>query len=191
MSNPNDLKKGRLSEEVSSEDANDRGRAAAHDSRVDELADERATHQYEDAPWERPSNLEAPPPRPGMMQRWIRFTLEGEEDPRNVSRKMREGWRPRSPDTIPADFMAGSSVKQADLGRLVVDDLMLCEMPAERYQQRKRYYDAQTRNQMEAVEHDLDGVQQPGHRIVRDRQSQVELGSPANVRGRHVEVAPD
>ena len=47
---------------------------AEHDSRVDELSEERATHPTAPMPWVRPSSLEAPPPRDGMTQRWIRIS---------------------------------------------------------------------------------------------------------------------
>lgn len=163
-----------------------------HPSRVDELGEERATHQERETPWVRPSSLEAPEPRPGMVQRWIRITVRGEDDPRNINMRTREGWRPRPIETIPADMKDFSSAQDATMGRFVVDDLLLCEMPAERYAQRKAYYRSLNEQQMEAVEYDLEQAQQGQQtRIVRTHNTQVSV--PKNVRttGRRVEPASD
>ncbi len=160
-----------------------------HDSRVDELSEERATHPVHDMPWVRPSSLEAPPPRPGMAQRWIRITVRGEDDPRNVSMRMREGWQPRKPDTISEDFLGLGSQAGLSEGRYIVDDLMLCEMPQERYEMRQDYFRRETEQQMMAVETDLEDAQVPGHPIQKTHKSSVS--HPPRVLGRRAEAAAD
>lgn len=146
----------------------------AHDARVDELSEEHATHLTRPmAPWERPSNLDAPPPREGMVQRWIRITAGGEDDPRNVSRRRREGWTPRPLSTIPSEFKEIVAKASEQEGVFVVDDLMLCEQPVELAQQRAQYVREQTQRQMTAVEHDLENAQVSGHPITREHKSAV------------------
>lgn len=162
-----------------------------HDSRVDELSDEHATHQERPlAPWIRPSSLTAPEPRPGMVQRWIRISTRGVDDPRNINMSTREGWTPRPADTVPSDFvmMTGAPAEQ-HAGRFVVDDLLLCEMPKEIYGQRKAYYEDQTAQQMIAVEQELEDAQVPGHGITKTHSSSVS--HPSRVVGRRAEPADD
>ncbi len=161
-----------------------------HDSRVDELSEERATHQDQPlGPWVRPSSLDAPEPRPGMVQRWVRISMRGVDDPRNVNLRMREGWKPRPVETVPEEFRVLAERVEHQTGRLIVDDLMLCEMPEGIYAQRKAYYEQLTRDQMAAVEHDLEDTEVPGHRITKTHTSTVS--HPPKVIGRRVEAAAD
>lgn len=161
-----------------------------HESRVDALSEEHATHQDSaPTPWVRPSSLEAPPPRDGFVQRWIRMTVRGAEDPRNVSLKTREGWRPRPVDTIAEEYAFMGSKAGMNEGRFIVDDLMLCEMPRVTYAQRQAHYARETAMQMNAVEQDLEDVQVPGQPIVRSHNTSVT--HPSRVVGRRAEVAGD
>jgi len=168
-----------------------RSESREHASRVDELADERATHRPERfAPWVRPSSLAAPDPRPGFVQRWIRVSMKGEEDPRNVNMRTREGWSPRPISSVPDDFFFMASKTHEKGGHFVVDDLMLCEMPRETYEQRAAYYRNMADRQMNSVEEDLDRVQVEGAPIHRSRKSTVSYPTRPIV-GRSVEAADD
>ncbi len=163
-----------------------------HDSRVDELSEERATHPEPLAPWIRPSSLEAPTPREGMVQRWIRISSRGVDDPRNVNKSMREGWSPRPMNSMPAGFvMSSGSPGNEQGGHFIVDDLMLCEMPERTYAQRRDYYQGLADQQMEAVNQELEDVeaQTGGPHIQRTHKSSV--AHPPRVVGRRVEVADD
>lgn len=78
-----------------------------------------------------PTNLDAPSPRAGFVQRWIR---DGSLDPKDQPhwfKKMREGWRPRAADSIPESQRAVYPSMKAVDGREVirVAGLVLCEMP--------------------------------------------------------------
>ena len=172
-----------------SRDETHESQSRGHDTRVDALSEERATHpEYPDlGRWERPSSLEAPECREGMTQRWIRVTVRGEEDPRNVNMRLREGWRPRPANTVPDDFMSLARADDGE-GRLIVDDLMLCEMPTDMYAERRAYYDSLTETQMTAVNADLEDVQIQGHRITKTHTSQVS--HPPRV-GRQAQPADD
>lgn len=166
--------------------ASSHGVTHGHDSRVDELSEERATrHEQPIPPWMRPSSLDAPPPRPGMVQRWIRHLIRGDADPRNVSMRTREGWRPRPADSVPEDWKATLGLVENDKGVLIVDDLMLCEMPREIYEGRAKHYDEQTRLQAEGVRQELERSQVRGHPIHKTFESSVS--HPA----RKVRVADD
>jgi hypothetical protein len=132
-----------------------------HESRVDE------TSEYEAAPYVRPSSLEAPPAREGMTQRWVRQSILGKADPKNLNRSWREGWRPRDPATLDEDWRIYANFADKDEGMIVVDDLILMEIDSGVLAQRKRAIERST------VEHDLEKTQIAGHPIVKEHKTSV------------------
>lgn len=95
--------------------------------------------EIEPTKWVNPSNLDAPRPRDGYVQRWIRDGIGNESDNLNWMRKMREGWSPRDPATIPpAERNLYPSAKLANgLDVIRVAGLVLCEMPRQVAMQRR------------------------------------------------------
>jgi hypothetical protein len=123
--------------------------------------------------WARSAELEAPEPRPGFTQRWIRIKLGNEEDARNSMRKFREGWLPRQLDTVPAGH-APPTFSHSRLGNVIgVEDLILCEMPIRKALQRNAYFQAKRDRMIEGIENDLRNVQSGGPRIARTAKTQV------------------
>lgn len=158
-----------------------------HETRVDELSEERATHpERPEGPWVRPTALDAPEPREGMVQRWVRKSMKGDADPKNWNRAMREGWRPRPSETVEKGWQQ-FAISASDAGIIQVDDLVLCEMDEKTYRERAAYYKSQADLQMAGVEHDLERSQMPGHPIQKTHNTSVT--HPARVVGRKVEAA--
>jgi hypothetical protein len=154
-----------------------------HDTHVDESSEYDATHQPEAVSYLRPSSLEAPPPRKGMKQRWIRHSLRGEADPRNLNRNHREGWRPRSPDTLPEDWRVYAVHANKAEGYIQVDDLVLMEIPEQVLAARKKATERSAAMQMAGVEYDLEKSQMPGLPIQRVHKTSVTHPG--------IQVAPD
>lgn len=126
-----------------------------------------------EAEWNRPSELEAPEPRPGFTQRWVRVRLGNEEDARNSMRKFREGWLPRQLDTVPEGY-APPTFSHSRLGNVIgVEDLILCEMPINKAIQRNAYYQAKRDRMIEGIENDLRNVARGGPRIAATHKTQV------------------
>lgn len=144
-----------------------------HESRVDETAEYDATHQSENAAWVRPSSLDAPPARKGMTQRWVRKSNRGVDDPKNLNRSWRQGWRPRSPETLPEEWRIYSVFADKTDGMIVVDDLILMEIDSRVLAKRKEAIEKATALQLQSVEHDLESVQIAGHPIVKDHKTSV------------------
>jgi hypothetical protein len=144
-----------------------------HESRVDEMSEYDATHQQEAASWVRPSSLDAPPARDGMTQRWVRKSLRGADDPKNLNRSWREGWRPRDPSTLSEDWRIYASFADKDNGMIVVDDLVLMEIDSRVLEKRKAAIRATTDAQLRSVEHDLESTQIAGHPIVKEHKTSV------------------
>lgn len=133
-------------------------------------------HGDGDLSWSRPSSLDAPPPRPGYVQRWKRHQLNGTSDTRNWQRAMREGWKPRPVDTVDEAF---SSLKTESNGQGVIsaEGLILCEMPNITAGERTSHYGRRTSRQMESVDSDLNRTQSPGGPSIRkDHDSQAQHG---------------
>lgn len=129
--------------------------------------------------WRHFSNLQAPDPRPGYAQRWIRVKLAGRNDSTNVSKKFREGWRPRKISSIPEGHTL-PTVRLAQFGLVIgVDDVVLCEMPAKVKAQRDAYYAEVKRRQNAAIETRLeDFADRGGIKIMQDRRSSVSRREP-------------
>lgn len=126
-----------------------------------------------DSNWERPSELQAPKPRPGFTQRWIRIKLGNESDARNSQRKFREGWVPRGVDTVPEGY-APPTFLHPQLGNLIgVEDLILCEMPITKAQQRNAYYRNRRDKMIEGIENDLQNIARGGPRINQTGKTEV------------------
>lgn len=128
-----------------------------------------------EADWSRPSELEAPKPRAGFTQRWIRVRLGNDEDARNSMRKFREGWLPRQLDTVP-DGYSPPTFFHSRMGNVIgVEDLILCEMPIKKALQRNAYYKAKRDRMIEGIENDLRNVSRGGPRIARTAKTQVTM----------------
>jgi hypothetical protein len=140
----------------------DHGAAAAHD-----------TPREEELEWKRPSNLEAPPPRPGFVQRWIRTAIGASNDPQNASKRFREGWKPRAANTVPRGYTP-PTIMHGNFGEVIgVEGNILCEMPASMARQREAFYSRKTRQQTEAIERDVHKVERPNLPITATRTSKV------------------
>lgn len=113
-----------------------------------------ASKSAKDEEWRPANTLDAPTPRPGMVQRWIRHLSPGSEsgnDAKNWSRAMREGWRPRALDTIPEGFDPPTA-RHGSYGTVVsVGDVILCEMPVERFKSRRKFFRAKLARQLAAI----------------------------------------
>jgi hypothetical protein len=102
--------------------------------------------------WKPANTLDAPEPRPGMVQRWVRFMVGADQDPKNWSRSTREGWKPRSVDTVTTSFNA-PTMNHGTLGTVIqVGDVILCEMDERLYKSRKKFFRAKALRQKEAME---------------------------------------
>jgi hypothetical protein len=143
-----------------------RGRRQGRETVAKRAAKARAPAREREVTWAPANTLDAPPPRPGMEQRWIRFQLGDKNDPRNWSRKTRERWSPRRLETVTEDFTP-PTLTHGQLGDVIgVGDLILCERPREIGLARKRYFREKTTRQMAAAERrHADKVQRRGNPI--------------------------
>lgn len=112
-----------------------------------------SVHENYSENWKPPAHLEAPEPRAGWEQRWIRTDLVGKADGQNVASASRTGWMPRPLTTIAAAHRKRyTAVRSKAFGDVIKSgDLILCEMPQKRFRQMQDFYRQKARGQVDAL----------------------------------------
>ena len=98
--------------------------------------------------------LDAPPAPEGFKHRWIRAEVRGFDDQKNISGRLREGYELVRQDEFP-DFEAPVIESGKYAGVFGVGGLILARIPLETVEERKAYFEGRTKDQMEAVDHDM------------------------------------
>ena len=128
-------------------------------------------------PWRPPSQLDAPDPPERFVHRWIRESVMGVDDKKNLSARLREGFDLVRAEEYP-DFEAPTVQDGKHAGVIGVGGLVLARFPIETREQRNAHYRNATRDQMTAVDNDLMREQHPSMPISKpERQSRVTFGS--------------
>lgn len=104
--------------------------------------------------WRPPELLPEPDKQPGFAYRWIRVSTNGQNDPRNLSAKLREGWEPVPSEEQPK-FQLLVDPQSRFNGKIEIGGLLLCKTPEEFVDQRNSYYASQTIAQTEAVDNNF------------------------------------
>ena len=131
--------------------------------------------------WKPPSLLDAPEPRPGMVQRWVATSIQGRDTPDNVYKRMRAGWNPRPADSV-KDKRYPTINHGQWAGSIGVEGMLLCEMPEETHKQMKDYYHGKTQEQNESIPGELDALQRTsGLPIFQERRSTTSQGRDVSV----------
>ena len=126
-------------------------------------------------PWTPPSSLDAPPAPEGYVHRWIRESVMGFDDKKNLSARLREGFELVRADEYPG-FQAPTVQDGRHAGIIGVGGLLLARFPIETKKERDAYYGQRTRDQLTAVDQNLMREQHPSMPIHNDRQSRVTFG---------------
>jgi len=139
----------------------------------------RETVETRNKPWTPPSSLDAPPAPKGYKHRWIRTESIGFMDTGNVSKKLREGWEFVRAEEVKNqlgdhDFPV---IQQGQYQGLIgVGGLVLARIPEEIVEQRKKYFEDITKDQVKSVDNDILREQRPEMPVNIDRQSRVSFG---------------
>ena len=148
------------------------------DKKTPRSAQTRATEERR-KPWSPPSQLDAPPCPDGYKQRWLRLRVNGADDTKNISARLREGWELVSADEhTEGVYSAYNGGIKAYEGVISVGDLLLARMPVETVNERNDYFKKKINQQTEAWEQDPLREQHPSMPINVDRQSKVTFGGP-------------
>ena len=101
-----------------------------------------------------PSALPDPTPEPGWDYRWVATHVNGQADPSNVSRKLREGWEPVTIEEQPK-FQLLVDPDSRFKNNIEIDGLLLCKTPIEFIEQRNSHFLRVTKAQAESVDNGL------------------------------------
>ena len=108
--------------------------------------------------FEEPNALTIPDPvqarfdNQGLALRWIRISIKGNDDQKNVGNKLQLGWEFVSPEEVPemalTSFVRDEGRYQGAGGR---GDVALVKMPAGKVNSRRKFYEQKANDQMDAV----------------------------------------
>jgi hypothetical protein len=125
--------------------------------------------------WMPPDLLPEPDKQVGYTYRWIRVSMLNNADPRNISSKMREGWEPVTLEEQPKfKLLANPNGQFKD--NIEIGGLLLCKIPTEFVEQRKKHYDDITNQQAEAVDNSLMRQSDPRMPLFNERKSSSTKG---------------
>lgn len=93
----------------------------------------------------------------GLVLRWIRHSLGGKEDTKNIAYRLREGWEPVRGEDMPKgyqDFFQIGQIGGTD-GAILNNDVFLASLPESVAIGRQNYYEQMARDQEAAVNRTL------------------------------------
>lgn len=126
--------------------------------------------------WRPPEALPSPDERPGWKHRWIRVSMLGSPDAKNISSSFREGYEPVRADDYP-ELMMHAVEDGRFKGCVEIGGLVLCKIPEEFLIQRAKYYDAQNKANMESVDNTFMKDNHPLMSKFSEKQTRVTFGS--------------
>jgi hypothetical protein len=131
---------------------------------------------YRPEAWRPPETLPMPEDRPGWKHRYIRLSTMGQADPSNISSKMREGYEPCKAEDYP-ELMMHAATEGRFKGGVEVGGLLLCRIPEEFMEQRAKYYEQQSRSQVESVDNNFLRENDPRMPLFSEKRTKVTFGS--------------
>ena len=138
---------------------------------------ELATRETAERPkqWRPAELLPEPDKQAGYKYRWIRVSMNGQSDQRNLSRAIREGWEPVRVEEQPKmKLLVDPTSRFSD--NIEIGGLILCKTPEEFVAQRNDYYQQQTEAQANAVDNSLMRESDPRMPMFNERKSTVSFG---------------
>ena len=126
--------------------------------------------------WMPPELLPEPDKEAGYEYRWIRVSMMGKQDGRNVSTKIREGWEPVKLEEQPQFKLLTDPNTRFEDG-IEIGGLLLCKTPKEFVEQRSAYYRKQNQAQAEAVDNNLMRQSDARMPIFKERKSTTSFGT--------------
>jgi len=125
--------------------------------------------------WVRPETLPSPTPEEGYDFHWVRISTRGEEDPMNISSKLREGWEPVKASDHPEIYVGGIENERFK-DNVIIGGLMLCKAPVELVEDRNDYFSQQATNQIHSVDNNFMRENDPRMPLFNERKTKVTFG---------------
>lgn len=141
------------------------------------LAREIETRSTQERPkqWQRPETLPQPDRQPGYDYRWVRVSSLGQADARNISSKTREGWEPVRIEEQPRlQLLTDPNSRFKD--NVEIAGLLLCKIPSEFMDQRRKYYSKMNKDQVDSVDNNFMRENDPRMPLFSERKSSTSFG---------------
>ena len=125
--------------------------------------------------WVNSSHLDAPKCPDGFRQRWIRYETMGQDDTKNITAKLRQGWELVRADAYP-DLNYPAIEQGRYKGYIGVGGLVLARIPEELARQRDAHFSKLTKDKQEAVENEPLKDQHPSMPMSQQRRTTYSFG---------------
>ena len=125
--------------------------------------------------WVNSSHLDAPKCPDGFRQRGIRYETMGQDDTKNITSKLRQGWELVRADAYP-DLNYPAIEQGRYKGHIGVGGLVLARIPEELARQRDAHFSKLTRDKQEAVENEPLKDQHPSMPMSNQRRTTYSFG---------------
>ena len=126
--------------------------------------------------WQPASLLPEPDQQAGYAYRWVRVSMLGQSDARNMSSKLREGWEPVRIEEQP-QFRMFVDPDSRFKDNIEVAGLLLCKAPKELMEQRKEYFAQKNQAQMESVDNNFMRESDARMPLFREKKSSTSFGN--------------
>ena len=144
-------------------------------TRTNRIAESRAREVRPITKWAPAELLPEVDAEPGYAFRWIRTSMMGQADAKNVSSKFREGWEPvKASDHPEAQLFAEPNSRFKDA--IEVGGLILCKTPVEFVGQRNQHFQGITDSQIDAVDNTYMRESDARMPLFNERRSTVTKG---------------
>ena len=121
--------------------------------------------------------LALPEPPDGYVYRWVRVSIRGEEDYKNVNQRFdREGWEPVKLAEVPAAYRISSRKGGRFDGCVQNGDVILAKLPAERNEEFKKRIRERTLQQTEGIKNQLMRASDSKMPIFDDSRANITFG---------------
>jgi hypothetical protein len=125
--------------------------------------------------WQQAELLPEPDKQPGYAYRWIRVSILGKADQRNITGKLREGWEPVAIEEQPKfQFMIDPDSRFKN--NIEITGLLLCKAPEEFMQQRNAHFAKVTQAQTDAVDNSFMRQSDARMPLFRENKSSTSFG---------------
>ena len=136
---------------------------------------EKRTASARPAAWRAPESLPSPDERPGWKHRWVRISMMGQQDPSNISSKLREGYEPCKAEEYP-ELMMHATTEGRFKGNIEIGGLLLCKAPEELMKQRDDFYQKQAQAQINSVDNNFMRLNDARMPLFNERKSTTTFG---------------
>ncbi len=138
---------------------------------------EKREQELRNQTWSPPNMLPDPYPQDGWTFKWVRISTQGQDDPTNYSKKLREGWEAVPVEEVPEMEHLVLDPTPRFKGKVEVGGLLLCRMPESIANQRNEYYRNQSEEAMRSVDNTLMRESNPRMPInAPERNSRISFG---------------